>query len=118
LLAAQGAVGAGAALANAQSIAQGLAPSDPVTMTGTTVTMARSYPTADTAGIVLAAGLSSRDYTFLNLPFAPSNSIAVAVSGGSDVNQCYFFYTSPVRKGIRRASTQYRPPDASVIRQP
>ena len=27
------------------------------------------------------------------------NSIAVAVSGGSDVNQCYFFYTSPATQG-------------------
>src|SRR5689334_25252466 len=64
LEAARGSVGSAAVLANGLSLTQGLTPTTSVNMGGSTVTMALSYPTPDIAGIVLAAGLSSRDYTF------------------------------------------------------
>jgi MSHA pilin protein MshA len=106
LAAAQGAVGSAAMLANSKSVTQGLAPDDPVPMAGASVPMFRSYPTANSAGIVVAAGLSPQDYAFLNLPLAPVNSVAIAVAGGSNVNQCYFFYSSPTAQG--------QPPDFST----
>ena len=107
LEAARGAVGTASFLANSMSLTNGLAPSASVTLEGATVTMSLSYPTADTAGIVVAAGLSSKDYSFLNLPSAPANSVAIAAPGGSDVTQCYFLYTSPTVQG--------NPPDFATV---
>jgi MSHA pilin protein MshA len=100
LQAAQGAVGTAAALANSLSVTQGLAPNASVTMSGATVTMAFSYPTPDNAGIITAAGLSSVDYVFESGNGSdPPGSIRVKVGGGSNVNACFFVYTSPVVQG-------------------
>jgi MSHA pilin protein MshA len=99
LQAARGAVGSAAALANGLSVTQGLGPNVSVTMSGTTVTMLNQYPTPDHAGIVTAAGLSLSDYALPTISFAPANSVAVAVSGGADVQQCYFFYVAPPAVG-------------------
>jgi MSHA pilin protein MshA len=100
LEAARGSVGSAAVLANSLSLTQGLAPGASVNMGGSTVTMALSYPTADAAGIVLAAGLSSRDYTFeVNNLADPPGSVRVKVAGGSHVNTCFFVYTSPFVQG-------------------
>ena len=99
LQAAQGAVGSGAVLANSLALAQGLGPNVSLSMAGATVTMLRSFPTADLTGIVIAAGLATPDYAFPSLPFAPVNSVAVAVPGASNINACYFFYISPAAQG-------------------
>lgn len=100
LEAARGSVGSAAVLANSLSLTQGLAPGAPVNMAGSTVTMDFSYPTADAPGIVLAAGLSSRDYTFeVNNLADPPGSVRVKVAGGSNVNTCFFVYTSPFVQG-------------------
>ncbi len=100
LEAARGAVGSAAVLANGLSLTQGLAPAASVNMGGTTVTMALSYPTPDAAGIVTAAGLSSRDYTFeTNNGADPPGSIRIKVAGGANVNTCFFVYTSPFVQG-------------------
>jgi MSHA pilin protein MshA len=97
---ARGAVGSAAILANSKALAQGLSPSTSVTVGGASVTMSLSYPTPDTNGIVLAAGLSGRDYTFeLNTGGDPAGSVRVKVPGGSDINTCYFVYTSPFVQG-------------------
>src|SRR3954452_6292244 len=97
---ARGAVGSAAVLANSLSLTQGLAPAASVSMGGSTVTMAVSYPTPDAAGIVLAAGLSSRDYTFeANNSGDPPGSVRIKVTGGSNVNTCFFVYTSPFVQG-------------------
>jgi MSHA pilin protein MshA len=99
LQAAQGAVGSGAALANSLSLADGLAPNASVTMVGATVTMSFSYPTADNAGIITAAGLNSPDYVFeTGNGSDPPGSVRVKVAG-SDVNSCFFVYTSPFVQG-------------------
>jgi MSHA pilin protein MshA len=100
LQAAQGAVGSGAALANSLSLADGLAPNASVTMVGATVTMSFSYPTADNAGIITAAGLNSPDYVFeTGNGSDPPGSVRVKVAGGPDVNSCFFVYTSPFVQG-------------------
>jgi hypothetical protein len=62
--------------------------------------MLNEYPTADTVGIVVAAGLSSTDYVFeTGNGSDPPNSIRVKVAGGSNVNACYFSYSSPTIQG-------------------
>jgi MSHA pilin protein MshA len=100
LEAGRGAVASGAALANGLSVTKGLAPNASVDMVGATVTMLNQYPTADTVGIVVAAGLSSTDYIFeIGNGSDPPNSIRVKVAGGSNVNACYFSYSSPALLG-------------------
>lgn len=95
LEAARGAVASGAALGHGLSKAKGLGPADPVNMSGANVTMNFSFPTADIAGIFVAAGLEAPAYSVVAVPFQPANSLAIAVAGGSNVNQCYFFYVAP-----------------------
>lgn len=99
LEAARGSVSAAATLANSASLARSQPPSDPVSMAGALIPMANAFPTATQAGIATAAGLSTADYRFPTLPFAPANSLAVAVAGGANVNQCYFFYVQPTVVG-------------------
>jgi MSHA pilin protein MshA len=97
---ARGAVASAAVLANSLSTTKGLAPGTSVSMGGSTVTMSLSYPTADAAGIVVASGLSSRDYTFeQNNGGDPPGSLRIKVAGGSNVNTCFFIYTSPFVQG-------------------
>ena len=97
---ARGAAGSAAVLANSLSVTRGLAPAASVSVGGSTVTMALSYPTPDVAGIVLAAGLSSRDYAFeANNSGDPPGSVRIKVAGGSNVNTCFFVYTSPFVQG-------------------
>ena len=100
LQAARGSIATAAVLANSKSITTGAAPGAAVTMGGSSINMSLSYPTPDTAGIVLAAGLKSSDYVFeLNNPLDPSGSVRVKVAGGSDTNTCFFVYTSPFVQG-------------------
>lgn len=99
LQAARGSVASAAALANGASISRNQAPGDPVNMGGSNVTMALSYPTADSAGIFLAAGLTMPDYEIVSRPFDPPNSLGIAVRGGSNINLCRFVYVSPSVQG-------------------
>jgi MSHA pilin protein MshA len=100
LEAARGSVGSAAVLANSLSLTQGLASMTSVNMGGSIVTMALSYPTPDIAGIVVAAGLNSRDYTFEpNNIGDPPGSVRIKVAGGSNINTCFFVYTSPFVQG-------------------
>ena len=98
-LEARGAVGSAAALANSASIVRGLGPSDPIEMSGATVTMALSYPTPDAAGIFIAAGLEASDYSLISRPFDPPDSVGVAVAGGPNPNNCRFVYVQPTAQG-------------------
>jgi MSHA pilin protein MshA len=95
----RGAVASAASLANGASLTRNLAPADPVEMGGASVTMALSYPTPDAGGIFLAAGLSPSEYQLVSRPFDPPNSIGIAVSGGSNVNNCRFLYIGPSSQG-------------------
>lgn len=95
---ARGAVGSAAEIAHAAAQARRQAASDPVDMGGATVTMSFWYPTPDAAGILTAAGLDA-SWSIISLPFQPANSLTVAVAGGSNVNQCFFFYVAPGAAG-------------------
>jgi MSHA pilin protein MshA len=97
---AAGAVATAAVLANSLSVTKGLAANASVQMGGSTVTMSNQYPTADTNGITVAAGLRSPDYAFLPGGAGdPAGSMRVAVPGGLAVNACYFVYSPPAVLG-------------------
>jgi MSHA pilin protein MshA len=100
LQAARGAVASAAALANGAYLAREQAPDDPVAMAGATVTMLRGYPTADPAGILIAAGLDNPDYVSApGQPFDPPNSLVISVPGVADPVTCRFVYSSPANVG-------------------
>ena len=57
-----GAMASAAALAHAAQLVANAASNASISMEGATVTMLNGYPTADTAGIVVAANISATDY--------------------------------------------------------
>ena len=65
----------------------------PVTLDGQTVTMVNGYPTADAAGIVLAAGVVATDYTSADGGTNGANAITFTPSGFSGSN-CQVVYTA------------------------
>jgi MSHA pilin protein MshA len=100
LEAARGAVGSGAMLANSLSLTKGLAPNVSVSMVGGVVTMLNQYPTADADGIVVAAGLSTNDYSIApGGPVDPAGSLRISVLGGAAPSACGFAYAPPTTVG-------------------
>lgn len=88
--AARGAVAAASALVRSKWLASG-SPSTPLTvsMDGTTVTInASGYPTADTAGILTAAGISASEYDVQTV------SGAYTIRSDSGHTSCSFTYTA------------------------
>lgn len=96
LQAARGAVASAAALAYSASLIQNpSAPNTAVDMSGVSVPMSNRYPTADTAGIITAAGLSSSDYSIVpgvSTGIDPADSIVIRVPGATNQNTCKFSY--------------------------
>lgn len=86
---AQGSIAGASALAHSIALAQNLAAASSVTMEGTTITMANYYPTADAAGILLAANISVNDYTIV-----AGNPVAVQGKGASTPASCQVSYTA------------------------
>lgn len=100
LNAALGAVKGAAALAKASCLAQTPQCTATVLMEGVNVTMVNTYPTADAAGIITAAGLivgpSSPDgYNIQGGGAAAGTPLTIMVLGNDPPN-CSFTYTSPV----------------------
>jgi MSHA pilin protein MshA len=76
-------------LAHGASLAAASGAAAPVTMEGSSITMANYYPNA--AGIVTAANLvSGTDYTVTN---PSATSVAVSPIGASNAANCRFVYT-------------------------
>lgn len=96
LQAARGAVASAAALAYSASLIQNPdAPNAAVNMSGVAVPMSNRYPTADTPGIVTAAGLSSSEYSIVpgvSTGVDPADSVVIRVPGATNQNTCKFFY--------------------------
>lgn len=100
LNAALGAVKGAAALSHAACLAQTPQCAATLLMEGVNVTMVNTYPTADAAGIITAAGLSvgpsSPDgYNIQGGGAAAGTPVTVMVLGNDPPN-CSFTYTSPV----------------------
>lgn len=85
-----------AALAHATQLVQGLNPASSVLMEGSTVTMANGYPTADAAGIVSAAQLTT-DYTTTGGGSAAGSVLTIGTDTAT--TGCTFTYTNPATNG-------------------
>jgi MSHA pilin protein MshA len=80
-----GAIKAAANIAHAQQLADGASATTSVVLDGVTITMIAGYPTADAAGIGLAAQIDSNDYTPTN-PALPVGSILYSIQTDCSVS--------------------------------
>ncbi|QKE65514.1 type II secretion system protein [Aquipseudomonas campi] len=85
-----GSVRAAAAVAHSASLAKNLAAAGSVTLEGTTITMANFYPTADAAGIVAAAQLSSEFST----SGGGTAALVIQIAGAPTPATCSFTYAA------------------------
>lgn len=95
------AVRGAAALAHASSLTLGLAGNVAVSMEGVNITSCNSYPTANAAGIIAAAQLSTVapvDYTATAGGAVGGSVITIAVPGAV-AGTCQFSYTAPLPAG-------------------
>jgi len=99
LNAAVGAVKSGSAIAHAVALARGVS-GGVVVIEGQNVTMVDLYPTADTAGILLAAGVSTTE-NYDSTGGGAGNGVAltIRVSDAPTPATCSFDYTSPAAAG-------------------
>jgi len=101
LNAAVGAVKSGSAIAHAVALARGVS-GGVVVIEGQNVTMANLYPTADTAGILLAAGVStSENYSSA----AVGADLQIQISDVTTPANCSFNYTPAPLNGAPAFST-------------
>jgi len=88
---AMGAMSSAATLAHSAQLIAGSLPGSSVTLGGTTgITMSNGYPTADTAGILTAAGIDSTQWTIVAGP-----PVAVQPKNGGSTT-CQATYTASV----------------------
>lgn len=106
LSAAVGAVRAGGALFHAQCLAQLSSPTpiancSSLTMEGQAVTGVNNYPTADLAGIVLAAGLQAAAAAGPNVDYVATSAAGVLTVDVTSptANSCRFTYTAAAANG-------------------
>lgn len=86
---AQGAIQSAASLAHAAYLVSGAASNVPVTMEGTSITMANGYPDTTATGIQAAANLSGDDYIL-----TPANPYLVQAKGAGTPASCQISYTA------------------------
>lgn len=94
-----GAAKAAAGIAHASSLAGGLAEGAAVTMEGTAVTMNNHYPTADAAGITMAAGLTDTVGAGKITATYAAGVATFQAAGAATAAQCQFTYTEPAADG-------------------
>lgn len=109
LEAALGAVKSAAAIAHSQQLVDGTAKNASVKLEGQTITMVNGYPTADAAGIFLAAGLST-DYTVTGGGAAEATALTIQVDGAPTKADCSFTYTVPAASGTDYPAPTYGTP--------
>lgn len=90
-----GSVRSAAAIAHSVSLAKNLAGNASVTLEGATVTMINGYPTADAAGILVAAQLSS-EYSSTG---GGTSALTIQVAGATTPASCSFTYTAAAASG-------------------
>ena len=88
-----GALNSAAGISRAAQLVNSGALGASVTLDGEPVTMVNGYPTADAAGIVLAAGVVATDYTSAGGGTDGANAITFTPSGFSGSN-CQVVYTA------------------------
>lgn len=84
-----------ASIAHAASLARIQAGNADVDLDGTAVTMVNYYPTAASAGIIAAAGISANDYTLTETAAAGATPgfVTIAASSASNAATCVITYT-------------------------
>ena len=85
-------------IAHAQQLAGGLASNASVTLEGTVITMIDGYPTANAAGIGLAAQVLAADYAETGGGAAAGNAITYTIAG-TTVGDCEVVYTAATDPG-------------------
>ena len=90
-----GSVRSAAAIAHSVSLAKNLAGNASVTLEGSTVTMINGYPTADAAGILVAAQLSA-EYSSTGGGTSP---LTIQIAGATTPASCSFTYTAAAAGG-------------------
>ncbi|OQY18102.1 MAG: hypothetical protein B6I36_07705, partial [Desulfobacteraceae bacterium 4572_35.1] len=98
---ARGAVASAMSLAHSKSLVGNLAGDADVTMEGETVTMIGSYPIANTAGIVVAAALSTNDWD-------------ISGGGGASGNKLLICTDDPTLTSTYKACFVYQAADTSA----
>ncbi len=86
-----GALKSSAAIARSAQLAAGDTLGTSVTLDGSTVTMVNGYPTANTAGIVTAAGISTEDYALSGEGTAGTSRLTLTIEGYTGAN-CFVTY--------------------------
>lgn len=91
-----GAVRAASALARAACITTTPACTTSVNMDGATITMVNGYPTANGAGIIAAAQISTPDYNVTGGGATAGSTVTISVPGSTS---CSFTYQAPATAG-------------------
>jgi MSHA pilin protein MshA len=91
-----GAVRSAAAVAHAHALAKN--DTDGISLEGQAITMIHQYPTADAAGIVVAAQLSG-EYSTTGGGSAEGDALTVRVTSAPTPANCAFTYTAPASAG-------------------
>lgn len=89
-----GSVRSAAAIAHSDQLAKGLGAGASVTLEGQPVTMLNSYPTANAAGIMIAAQLSA-EFDSTGGGTDAGDTLLIRVVGATDPDTCSFEYTAP-----------------------
>lgn len=98
--AALGAAQAGAALTHGANLARAQAANANAAVEGGNVTMCNRYPTADAAGIVFAAGISTTDYQLTAGGATDTSSIEIRPNGVAAASTtCVVTYTAAASTG-------------------
>lgn len=89
-----GALKSASAIARSAQLAGGGTLGASVTLEGSTVTMVNGYPTANSAGIVAAAGINTADYTVTGGGTGGNTTLTFQIAGYTGVATCQVTYTS------------------------
>jgi MSHA pilin protein MshA len=86
-----GAIRSASSISHAQALVSGTAAAASISLEGTPITMANFYPTADAAGILLAAQISSVDFT---IDVSTTGTVLVQTIGVTTPANCQVSYVA------------------------
>ena len=91
---AQGAISSASTIAHAAQLVGNLGPASSVTIEGSLITMINGYPTADAAGIQLAANVTAPNYTPSGGGAGAAATLTLSPPGAATPTSCEAIYTS------------------------
>ena len=84
-----GAIKAAASIAHADQLVSGATLGTTVTLEGQDITMVNGYPTANAAGILVAAGVDSSDFTVTGGGTTGASALTIQITGRTNCNVVY-----------------------------